>query len=102
MPAKKTPYSKLSRSGKYYRKNKKAREKKKKYDSEYNKRTVSDRVERNKARRKARKKYGAKAIEHKDVAHTKNGTKLKSRKTNRGSSSDMPGDRRARGKKKKR
>lgn len=101
MPAKKTPYSKLSRSGKYYRKNKKAREKKKKYDTEYNKRTVSDRVERNKARRKYKKKYGSAALNGKDVAHTKNGTRLKSIKANRGSKSDTPGDRRARGKRKK-
>ena len=37
----------------------------------------------------------------KDVAHTKNGTRLKDPSTNRGSKTDMPGDRRARGGKKK-
>ena len=37
----------------------------------------------------------------KDVAHTKNGTRLKDPSSNRGSKTDMPGDRRARGGKKK-
>lgn len=101
MAIKRTPYSKLSRSGKHYRDSKKSRERKKKYDSEYNKRTVKDRVERNKARRKYKKKYGSSALKGKDVAHTKNGTRLKSIKANRGSKSDTPGDRRARGKRKK-
>lgn len=101
MAPKKQPYKSLSKSAKAYRKSKSAREKKKKYDTEYNKKTVSDRVERNRARRKAKKKYGASALKGKDVAHTKNGTRLKSVKANRGSKSDTSGDRRARGGKKK-
>ncbi len=32
-----------------------------------------------------------------DVSHTANGFRIKSKKANRGSKSDMPGDRRARG-----
>lgn len=34
----------------------------------------------------------------KDVSHTANGYRIKSKKENRGSKSDMPGDKRARGK----
>ena len=39
------------------------------------------------------------APKNKDVSHTKNGIKLKSPSKNRGSKSDMPGDKRARGRK---
>ena len=39
-----------------------------------------------------------KNVEGKDVAHTKNGFRLKDSSKNRGSKSDMPGDKRARGK----
>lgn len=35
MPPKKKPYSQLSKSAKYYRKNKKARDKKKEYDTAF-------------------------------------------------------------------
>jgi len=38
------------------------------------------------------------APKNKDVSHTKNGIRLKSPSKNRGSKSDMPGDKRARGK----
>lgn len=51
------PTMALSRSAKYYRKNKKARDKKKAYDSEHQKKPaqVKKRVEANRARRKAKK-----------------------------------------------
>ena len=60
MAVKKKPYSKLSRTGKYYRRNKAAREKKKKYDSEHQKKPaqVKKRVEAQRARRKAKKRTG--------------------------------------------
>ena len=47
----------LSKSARYYRKNKKARDKKKKYDAKLNKRPeqVKKRVEANRANRKAKK-----------------------------------------------
>lgn len=37
-------------------------------------------------------------VDGKDVAHTKNGLTVKSKRANRGSKSDSPGDRRARAK----
>lgn len=99
MPPKKKPYSKLSKSAKYYRKNKKARDKKKKTDTK-----VNARPEQRKKRSeliKERRKRGIAGKGGKDLSHTKNGLRLKSVKANRGSKSDTAGDRRARGKKKK-
>lgn len=86
----------LSKSAIYYRKNKQAREKKKSYDTQYNKKTVGDRVARNKARRK----LGLKVGDPRDASHTKNGVVAKHMSKNRGSKTDMPGDKRARGVKK--
>lgn len=62
----------LSKSAKYYRKNKAARDKKKKYDIELNKRPerVKKRVESNRARRKA--KAAGKNIKGKDYHHGTN------------------------------
>lgn len=101
MPQKKKPFSQLSRSGKYYRKNASARKKKAKTDAKVNRRPeqVKKRVESNRARRKAKK--AGKNIKGKDASHTKNGIVFKSSKANRGSKSDSAGDRRARGRKKK-
>jgi hypothetical protein len=92
---------KLSRSAKFYRDNPEARDKKKKKDKEVNSRPeqVKKRVEANRHRRKA--KAAGKNVEGKDAAHTKSGMRLKSSSANRGSKSDSPGDKRARGKKKK-
>jgi len=90
----------LSRSAKYYRRNKKAREKKKKYDAKHNKKpsAVKKRVEANRARRKAKRQ--GKNVKGKDASHTKNGIRFKDSSKNRGSKSDSAGDRRARGSKK--
>lgn len=99
MPPKKKPYSQLSASAKYYRKNKKAREKKKATDTK-----INARPEQRKKRSelvKARKKLGIYGKGGKDVGHTKNGLRLQSVKSNRGSKSNTAGDRRARGGKKK-
>ena len=64
-----------SQSAKYYQTNPDAREKKAEYD----------------------KKYGKASREGKDCSHTKNGICWKPSSENRGSKTDMPGDRRARG-----
>lgn len=72
----------LSKSAKYYRKNKSAREKKKAYDKELNKRPeqVKKRVESNRARRKA--KANGKNVKGKDYDHAVG--KFVPTKTNRG------------------
>lgn len=98
MPPKKKPYSELSKSAKYYRKNKKARDKKKKTDKK-----INSRPEQKKKRSeliKERRKRGIHGKGGKDLSHTKKGLRLKSVKANRGSKSDTSGDKRARGKKK--
>lgn len=72
----------LSRTAKYYRKNKKARAKKAAYDKEYNKRPeqVKKRVELNRERRRRKLKGNPK-----DLSHTKNGSLvLESKRKNRG------------------
>jgi hypothetical protein len=83
MPIKKMPLKKLSKSGKYFRKNSKARAKKVNYDVEYNKspERIKYRSELVQKRRKL-KIYGKGG---KDVGHiTKTKTKLQSVKSNRG------------------
>lgn len=91
----------MGRSTEFYRKNAKARAKKNAYQKEYNATPEEKkrRAENNRNRRKF--KAAGKDLEGKDIAHTKDGLRVKSIKANRGSSSDTPGDRRARGKKKK-
>jgi hypothetical protein len=98
MAPKKKPYSQLSDSAKYLRKNKKARDKKKKRDTEINKRP-EQRAKRSELV-KARREKGIYGKGGKDVSHTSSGLKLKSIKANRGSKSDTAGDKKARGKKK--
>ena len=82
----------------YYDKNPKAAAKKAKYQSNFNKlkEQVEKRVELN---RENRKRGGY--HDGYDLAHTKNGLVKKKPSANRGSKSDAPGDRRARGGKKK-
>lgn len=69
MPPKKRPFSSLSRTAKFYRKNKKARDKKKKTDTKVNsrKQQIQKRIESNRQRRKAKKK--GKKIKNKDYDH---------------------------------
>ena len=56
------------------------------------------RSNRNKERSKAIKKGIVKKGDGMDMSHTKNGVVEKPQSVNRGSSKDMPGDKRARGK----
>lgn len=97
----KLPYSKLSKSAKYYRDNPKARTKKKKTDTKINQR--KEQVKKRSELATARRKYKKKGInlKGKDIAHTKNWLRLKSTKANRGSKGDTAWDRKARGGKKK-
>lgn len=83
------------KTAKYYQTHPKAREKKNSYQKEYNKKPsqVQKRVELNRENRK-RGFYGN--GDKKDLSHTKSGIVLKPQSKNRGSKTDMPGDRRAR------
>lgn len=92
-----------SKSAEYYRTHPKAREKKKKYDTEFEKKPeqVKKRVELKKENEEHDKKYGKESRKGKDLSHTSHGLVYKSTSANRGSKSDTDGDRRARGGKKK-
>lgn len=89
----------MKKTAKYYKENPEAKAKKDAYQKEYNKKPseVKKRVELNKVNRE-RGTYGN--GDGLDMAHTKNGIVKKKASINRGSKSDSPGDRRARGKKK--
>lgn len=89
----------MKKTAKYYKENPEAKAKKNAYQKEYNKkpREVKKRVELNKVNRE-RGTYGN--GDGMDMAHTKNGIVKKKASLNRGSKSDSPGDKRARGKKK--
>lgn len=58
---------------------------------------MKKRAERNRLRRNALKKGTVKKGDNMDMSHTKNGVVKKHRSVNRGSKTDQPGDRRARG-----
>ncbi len=90
--------SKLSRTARYYRKNKKAREKRNEYQKEYNKKPsqVKRRVFDNKKNREFGT-YGN--YDGKDVSHRNGRVVLERASKNRASKSATPGDRRARGRK---
>lgn len=94
----------VSKSAEYYRTHPKAREKKKKYDSEFEKKPeqVKKRVELKRENREHDEKYGKTSRKGKDLSHTSKGLVYKPSSVNRGSKSDSAGDRRARGGKKKR
>jgi hypothetical protein len=88
-----------SESARNYKKNKASRDKKNAYGRTYYKKNKAtenaSRAERKKFRETAER--NGKSVKGKDVAHTKNGLRLKSSAANRGSKSDSPGDKRARG-----
>ena len=85
-----------SKTSKYYASNPEARKKRLKYQAEYNKKP--EQVEKRKELIKEGRKRGTYGNgDNKDLAHTKKGIVLKSPSKNRGSKSDMPGDKRARG-----
>lgn len=98
----------LGRTARYYKygstvpgksnpaKAKRARKKKAETDKEIGEKTKAKRAELGRERYK-RKKKGVN-LEGKDIAHTKDGFRVKDSSKNRGSKSDMPGDKRARGK----
>jgi hypothetical protein len=89
----------MKKTAKYYKENPEARKKKAAYDKKYNAKPdqKKKRAELNKINRD-RGTYGN--GDKKDASHTKSGVVMKPQSANRGSKSDQPGDRRARGKKK--
>ncbi len=93
----------VSKTTEYYRTHPKAREKKKKYDAEFEKKPeqVKKRVELKRENREHDEKYGKASRKGKDLSHTSHGLVYKSVASNRGSKSDTAGDRRARGGKKR-
>lgn len=93
----------VSRTAQFYRTHPKARAKHRAYQAEYNKKPsqVEKRTELTQHNREHDKKYGKASREGKDASHTKHGIVYKKSSVNRGSKSDMAGDRRARGKKRK-
>lgn len=93
----------VCRTTRYYRSHPKARAKKARYDKKYGKRAGQrhKRAELNKHNREHDKRYGKASRAGKDASHTSHGIVYKKSSVNRGSKTDMPGDRRARGKKRK-
>lgn len=88
------------RTSQYYKTHPEARVKRLEYQAEYNKRSdqLKKRIELNRVNRE-RGQYGD--GDGKDMSHKRNGRIVEeSASKNRGSRSNMPGDRRARGKKK--
>lgn len=71
----------MAKSKDYYDKNPDAKAKKAKYDTEYNKKTVGDRVARNAARRAMEKAGKVSKGDGKDVDH-KNGNPQDNRRSN--------------------
>ena len=68
----------MKTTAKYYKENPEAKKKKGEYDKEYNKKTVDDRVERNRARREAMKNGRVSKGDGMDVDHVDG---IKSKKT---------------------
>lgn len=89
----------VSKSAKYYQEHPLARKRKALYDTKFEKSPSQMAKRRELARKNAEhdRKYGAASRKGKDLSHTKNGLRYKPMAVNRGSKSDMAGDRRARG-----
>lgn len=87
------------KSAKYYQDNPEARAKKKKYDTEFNKKPAQRKKRSELTLERRRRGIDGKGGD--DVGHTKSGYRMQSPAKNRGSKSNMPGDKRARGGKKK-
>jgi hypothetical protein len=88
------------RTSEYYKSHPEARKKRLEYQADYNKKPdqLKKRIELNRVNRE-RGQYGD--GDGKDMSHKRNGRIVEeSASKNRGSRSNMPGDRRARGKKK--
>lgn len=89
-----------SKSAKRYQEDPKARAKKKAYDTEYNKKTVSERVDRNKKRREGQKSGNPKAKKGSGYDYDHASKRFVKQSTNRGRNSKnggIAGDKRARG-----
>lgn len=88
-----------SSSAEYYRTHPKARERKKRYDTRFESSPDQKAKRRELAKHNAvhDKKYGAASRKGMDASHTKAGIRYKPSSVNRGSKTDMAGDRRARG-----
>lgn len=88
-----------SSSAEYYRTHPKARERKKRYDTRFESSPAqkAKRMELAKHNAVHDKKYGAASRKGMDASHTKAGIRYKPSSVNRGSKTDMAGDRRARG-----
>lgn len=68
----------MKTTAKYYKENPEAKKKKGEYDKEYNRKTVDDRMERNRARREAMKNGRVRKGDGMDVDHVDG---IKSKKT---------------------
>ena len=88
-----------SSSAEYYRTHPSARERKKKYDTRFESSPAQKAKRRELASHNAShdKKYGTASRKGMDASHTKSGIRYKPSSVNRGSKTDMAGDRRARG-----
>lgn len=86
-------------SADYYKENPESLAKKRAYQREYNKK--SDQVKKRTELGAERTRRGIYGKGGKDVGHTKDGYRLQDPSKNRGSKTNMPGDRRARGGSKK-
>lgn len=86
----------MKKTAKFYKSHPEAREVKRKYDSEFQKRPaqVKKRTEANRANRKAGTYGNGDGL---DASHTSKGIVMKKQSINRGSKKDSAGDRRARG-----
>lgn len=89
----------VSKSAEYYRTNTAAKERKKKYDTRFESSPAQKAKRRELARHNAAhdKKYGAASRNGMDASHNKSGIRYKPSSVNRGSKTDMAGDRMARG-----
>lgn len=93
----------VCRTTRYYKTHPRARKKKAAYDKKFGRKPEQrkKRAELVKHNREHDKKYGKATRAGKDASHTKRGIVYKKSSVNRGSNSDMAGDRRSRGKKKR-
>lgn len=94
---KKTSTTKSSKE--YYDANPESKNKKDSYNKEFNKKPEQrkKRSELSVLNKKMIKEGKASKGDNKDISHTKDGLVLKKKSVNRGSKSDSPGDKRARG-----
>lgn len=89
----------VSESARYYQTHPEARERKKRYDTKFESSPAQKAKRRELARHNAAhdKKYGAASRNGMDASNTRSGIRYKPSSVNRGSKTDMAGDRRARG-----